>query len=156
MLGVLLTLVVLVPAGLAAASVVGDDSRRYSSLDSNPGYQVGAWLDSRFPTDTSIMQNAGAYIPPRYDHMLTLPYGDPFASLATAKPEVMVVNLQFMDDVGTLPRTATDPVLMTNAGVVQDFYAELLSGKLGYRVVKRLPSTATRPGFVVLQRSDGT
>lgn len=142
---------VLLPVGLAVAAVEAQNERDYSDFARQPGYQVGLWLDDRFPADTSIMQNAGAYIPQRYADVAFLPGGDPAASLAGAKPDTMVVNLVFVTYADSMPRHEIDTVQGVEAGIVQDFYHGLLSGELGYTIVKGFPPTSTSVGFVILQ-----
>jgi hypothetical protein len=124
----------------------------FSSLESEPGFQAGQWMDANLPCKTVIIQNFGVYIPPRFESVL-FDIGDPYRQLEKYDPDVVAVNTQETLMTAYLPDEAVEqPVFSIGVGTVRRFYAELFGQRLGYKRIVTFSDSARGFDVVILRR----
>jgi hypothetical protein len=124
----------------------------FSSLQSEPGFQAGQWMDANLPSKTVIIQNFGVYIPTRFKWII-FDAGDPYRQLEKYDPDVVVVNTQETLMTAHLPAEAIEqPVFYIRVGTVRRFYADLLAQRLGFKQVVTFSDRARGFDVVILRR----
>jgi hypothetical protein len=124
----------------------------FSSLESEPGFQAGQWMDANLPSKTVIIQNFGVYIPPRFKWVI-FDEGDPYRYLEKYAPDIVAVNTQETLMTAHLPAEAIEqPVFSIKVGTVRRFYAELFAQRLGFKQVVTFSDRARGFDVVILRR----
>jgi hypothetical protein len=124
-----------------------------NSLESEPGYQAGKWMDANLPDSTSIMWNFGVYLPPRFVDVHFFDVGDPYRQVEQYNPEVVAINTQETLTTARLPDEAIEqPVFWIPIGTVRKFYADLFAQRLGFKQVVTFSDSARGFDVVILRR----
>jgi hypothetical protein len=127
----------------------------FSSLESEPGFQAGQWMDANLPSSTRVMWNFGVYMPPRFKDVHFFDIGDPYRQLEKYDPDVVAVNTQETLTTAHLPAEAFEqPVFWIQVGTVRRFYADLFAQRLGFKQVATFSDRARGFDVVVLRRED--
>lgn len=125
----------------------------FSSMQSEPGFQAGKWMDANLPGSTRIVWNFGVYIPPRFKDVHFFDTGDPYRQLEKYAPDVVAVNTQETLMTARLPAEAFEqPVFHIQVGTVRRFYADLFAQRLGLKQVATFSDRARGFDVVVLRR----
>ncbi|MFA5190354.1 MAG: hypothetical protein WC740_06495 [Verrucomicrobiia bacterium] len=127
------------------------NTAEFVALDKLNGSEVGRWLQSNVPHETSILCSGGAHVPLTFSKVHGLGVGDPFNHLKQSRPEFIVLRDAMKAHAAAVPEGGFDEFFLVPGTRSRQFYAALDNGSLGFSPLRDFRNLQG-PGFVVYKR----
>lgn len=137
--------------GFVLAREHARNSEAFVALDKLNGSEVGRWLLSNVPHETTILYSAGAHIPLAFSKVHGLGMGDPFDHLNQSRPGFIVLSDAMKAHAAAVPEGGFDEVYLVPGTRSRQFYAALDNGSLGFHRLREFRDRQG-PGYVVYKR----